>query len=153
MSIMRMTGRRGFIAGLFALALAAGSFTPFGAAAHAGEPAAVFYGYVVPDPSTGVLPKRVRAISERGAVCGSADVVLTANTRVGFYALPVVSGSVKEGCPTAGEAVRFALVYGMIDESGAFGVPGVFEPGETIEQHLHRVAATASSVSSPTLLP
>ena len=149
-----ITGRRMFIAGLIALALVAVSFTAIGGTAQAAEPTAVFYGYIVPDTSTGALPKRIRAISEQGVVCGSADVVVTGNTHVGFYALPVVPASVKDGCPTAGETVRFALVYGMIDESGAFGLTGVFRPGEPIEHHLFRVVSAAvSSVSSPALLP
>ena len=99
------------------------------------------------------MPKRVRAVAESGAVCGSADVTVTPNARVGFYAIPVVSADVKPGCPTAGDTVGFALVYGMIDESGMFGMPGVFAVGEPIEHHLYRVASAASSASAPILLP
>ena len=134
--------------------LAVGSLVSFVAPVHAEPATAVFYGYVVPDSAIGAMPKRVRAIADSGAVCGSADVAVTPNARVGFYAIPVVSSEVKPGCPTAGDTVRFALVYGMVGESGVFGMPGVFAVGEPIEHHLYRVASTAASVvSSPTLLP
>lgn len=151
---MHMISRKTALAVLIGLVLIAGSFTSIGSAVHAANPSAVFFGYVLPESTNGVLPKRVRAISAQGVVCGSADVVATGNTQVGFYALPVVPASVKDGCPAVGETVRFALVYGMIDESDAFGMAGVFRPGEAIEHHLYVVAsAAASSVSAPTLLP
>lgn len=148
-----LTGRKTLLAALVGLVLIVGSLTSIAPAAHAGEPMAVFYGYVLPESTAGALPKRVRAISAQGAVCGSADVTVTGNTKIGFYAMPVVPASVKDGCPVSGETVRFALVYGLIDESESFGLPGVFRSGEPIEHHLYRVASNVSSVASPTLLP
>ena len=140
---MRWNGRQTALAGLLALTLLLGSLMATGSSAYAGGPAAVFYGYVVPDQS-GVMPKRVRAISERGVVCGSADVAATASATAGFYALSVISGGTKDGCPTSGEPVYFALVYGLIDEGTFVGGPARFGFGEVTALHL--LGATVGSV-------
>ena len=139
MNSSRWNGRKAGLAGLLALALLFGSMTA-GPSAHADGPAAVFYGYVSAEQG-GVLPERVRAVSEHGAVCGSANVVPTASGVAGFYAVIVVSGSAKDGCPITGEVVHFALVYGLIDEGFAVGAPASFRSGEVTQLHLIRTAA------------
>ena len=135
---MRRNGRQTALASLLALALLLGSLMTAGSTVHADERAAIFYGYMVPEPG-GALPKRVRALSARGVVCGSADVVPTLT--VGFYAIAVVSDGIKDGCPTLGEPISFALVYGLIDEGFAVGAPASFRSGEVTQLHLIRTAA------------
>lgn len=129
-------GRMTASAGLLALALLVTSWS-VGPSAHADGPTAAFWGYVVPG-SGASLPQRVRAVSERGAVCGSADVTPTAIPGIGFYALVVVSDGVKSDCPVAGERVAFTMVYGAIDEGFAATAYAPFRPGETTTLHLTR---------------
>ena len=143
---MRWNGRKTALAGLLAFVLLLGSLA-VGSSAHADGPTAVFYGYVATDPGV-ALPKRVRAISEHGAVCGSADI--TPIGTVGFYALAVMPNASKEGCPVSGETVRLALVYGLIDEAIVVGTPAPFRPGEVTLLHLIR---RSSDVARSTLLP
>lgn len=139
-------GRQIALAGLLALALLLGS-TAVGPSAHAGGPTAVFYGYVVPEAG-GVLPTRVRAFSEHGTVCGSAEVSKLGAAFAGFYAVSVVSGDTKDGCPLAGEHVRLALVYGLIDDDVFVGPAVPFAPGESTSVHLVRTGAdTAASAA------
>ena len=141
---MRRNGRQTALASLLALALLLGSLMTAGSPVHADEPAAVFYGYVIPEPG-GALPKRVRALSARGTVCGSADVAPT--LAVVFYAIAVVSGGVKDGCPTSGDPISFTLVYGLVDEGFVVGAPASFRSGEVTPLHLIRPAADTSSAA------
>ena len=132
-------GRKTALAGLLALALLLGSMV-VGPSAHAGGPTAVFHGYVVPEAG-GVLPTRVRAFSERGTVCGSAEVSKLGAATAGFYAVAVVSNDVKDGCPLAGQHVRLAVVYGLIDDDVFVGPAVPFLPGESTSVHLVRTSA------------
>ena len=139
MNPFRVHVRKMVIASAFVVVLLAGtlviSLTTAGSSAHADEPAAVYYGYVVPEPGN-PIPTRVRALSERGFVCGSAEVVQVGASQVGFYALSVIPEAQKAGCPRPGESVRFVLVYGLIDENILVGIPAVFRPGEAQSLHL-----------------
>ena len=148
MNSTRWNGRQTVSAGLLSLVLLLGSLASAPPSAHAdGGAHAVFYGYVVLDQGA-VLPKRVRALAEHSAVCGSADVVATGT--VGFYVIAVVSSESKEGCPALGEPVRFALVYGLIDEGSVVGPPATFRAGEVTQQHL--ILRTADARPTP-LIP
>ena len=144
MNGLRLYGRTTVLASLLALGLLLGSalmgITALGSSASAGEPGAVFYGYVVPE-SGHPLPKRVRAVTETGTVCGSAELTPVASGGAGFYAMTVFSGDMHEGCPATGEPVRFLLVYGLIDEGILVGEPSVFRGGDVTEHHLVRTAA------------
>ena len=139
----RPTSRKTALASLLAFTLLLCSYT-VGSSAYAGEPAAVFHGYVVPEAGSG-LAKRVRAVSEQGVVCGSSNVTTTASQTAGFYALSVVSADSKDGCPSAGESIRFVLVYGLIDEDASVGDPVPFEPGAVTALHLVHTARAASA--------
>jgi hypothetical protein len=144
MSMLRHTGRMTVMASLLALGLLLGSalmgITTLGSSASAGEPGAVFHGFVVPERGT-PLPKRVRAIAESGAVCGSAEVAPVGAGEVGFYALSVFSSDLREGCPATGGRVRFVLVYGLIDEGIVVGQPTPYQSGAVEELHLIRSAS------------
>ncbi|MEI7926793.1 MAG: hypothetical protein WCI61_11490 [Chloroflexota bacterium] len=139
MNEMRLHGRTTVMASLLALALLLGSallgITALGSSASAGEPGAVYHGFVVPERGS-ALPKRVRAITESGVVCGSAEVVPTGAGEVGFYALSVFSADMRDGCPTSGAQFRFVLVYGLIDEGILVGTPATFRSGAVDELHL-----------------
>ena len=148
MSSTHGQGRKTVLAGLLTLVLLCGSMA-VGSSAHAGEPTAVFYGYVVPEPG-GFLPLRVRAVSVRGTVCGSGEVSKLGAAFAGFYAFPVVSAETKGGCPSAGELVHLVLVYGLIDDDVFVGPPLTFRPGETTAAHL---VLTAAGDRTPAALP
>ncbi|MFA7249338.1 MAG: hypothetical protein WC273_06845 [Dehalococcoidia bacterium] len=135
-TILRGNVRKTALAGLLALVLLAGTF-PYGSAAQAAGPAGsvqIFYGFVFPTQNDAV-PKRIRAVSEQGVVCGSGEVSQLDAGHLGYYALAVLSGSEKEGCPGAGEPIRLVAVYGMIDE-GIVVDQAVFEPGAITSFHL-----------------
>jgi len=138
--MLRRHARKTGLAGLFALALLCGTYITVVSSAHADGAAAVFYGYVVPEPG-GVLPKRIRALSDSGVVCGSAEVWPTASSTAGFYAMSVISADAKPGCPAVDEPVHFALLYGMIDETIVVGGPAPYLPGTTTALNLIRTAA------------
>ena len=139
MNGMRFIGRTTVVASLLALGLLLGSallgITALGSSASAGEPGAVYHGYVVPARGS-ALPKRVRAVAENGVVCGSAEVVPVGAGEVGFYALSVFSADMRDGCPASGGQFRFVLVYGLIDEGILVGTPATFRSGEVDELHL-----------------
>ena len=138
-NFMRRNARKTGLAGLLALVLLLGLFTA-ASPVHADDAAAVFYGYVVAEPG-GALPRRVRAISDTGVVCGSAEVTSTVSATAGFYALSVISGSTKAGCPIGGGQVYFVLLYGMIDELIIVGSPVTYLPGAVADLNLVRTAA------------
>ncbi len=131
------------LAGLLALALLLGTSVA-GPSASADEPAAVFYGYVVPEAG-GSLPLRVRAVSEEGVVCGSGAVSRLGAATAGFYAFAVVSSDRKPGCPTAGQRIWLAAVYGLVDDDVFIGPPVVFEPGSVTSAHLVRTSADTTA--------
>ena len=155
---MRFHGRTTVMASLLALGLLLGSallgITALGSSASAGEPGAVYHGFVVPErgsalPERGsALPKRVRAIAESGLVCGSAEVVPAGAGEVGFYALSVFSADMREGCPTSGAQFRFVLVYGLIDEGILVGTPATFRSGAVDELHL-LITGTEARIALP----
>lgn len=136
---MLLTARKTAAASLFALALLLGSAllgtTALGSSASAGEPGAVFYGYVVVERGS-MLPKRVRAIADTGVVCGSAEVTPVGTGDIGFYAMTVFSDDMRDGCAASGERVHFLLVYGLIDEGIVTGDPATFRTGEVTQRHL-----------------
>ncbi|MDA0301680.1 MAG: hypothetical protein O2822_04060 [Chloroflexi bacterium] len=146
MSSMRFTGRKTVMASLLALGLLVSSAllgtSTLGSSASAGEPGAVFHGFVVPEQGT-PLAQRIRAVSESGVVCGSAEVAPLGAGEVGFYAMSVYSSDMRDGCPDAGESVRFVLVYGRIDEGVLVGQPTPFQSGTVSEFHLIRPSTDA----------
>ena len=134
------------LAGLLALVLWLGA-SAAGPSAHADGPAAVFYGYVVPEAG-GALPLRVRALSDSGVVCGSGDVTRLGAATAGFYAFPVVSHDTKDGCPSPGQSLRLTLVYGLVDDDVFVGPPLVFHPGAATAAHLVRTSEDTTTFSS-----
>lgn len=143
-SSTQRNGHTTALAALLALVLLLGSLLSaatlaIGPSAHAEGPAAVFYGYVIPEPGR-VLPRRIRALSEGDVVCGSADVARVGYANAGFYAIAVVSDAAKEGCPLPGEFVRLVLVYGLIDDDVFVGPPVPFVPGAVAAVNLIRTA-------------
>lgn len=136
---MLSSARKTVVASLVALALLAGSAllgtTALGSPASAGEPGAVFYGYVVSEQGT-PLPKRVRAIADSGVVCGSAELQQVGVSASGFYAMNVFSADMRDGCPAEGGRITFRLVYGFIDEGVRAGDPATFRSGGVTELHL-----------------
>jgi len=141
MSSMRFTGRKTVMASLLALGLLVSSAllgtTALGSSASAGEPGAVFHGFVVPEQGS-ALPQRVRAVTESGTVCGSSEVAPLGAGEVGYYAMTVFSADMREGCLETGDSVRFLLVYGRIDEGVVAGDPTAFQSGAVSELHLIR---------------
>lgn len=123
-----------------ALVLLLGSITA-GPSVHADGPVAFFYGLVVAD-ANGALAVRVRAVSSTGVVCGSADVQ-PAGDGAGFYAMNVVTGATKAGCPQAGQLILFTPVYGLIDEGTPATQAAVMEPGAVTQLHLARSSQSA----------
>jgi hypothetical protein len=136
---MLLTARKTAAASLFALVLLLGSAllgtTALGSPASAGEPGAVFYGYVVVERGSS-LPKRVRAIADSGVVCGSAEVTPVGSGDIGFYAMTVFSADMREGCAASGDRIHFLVVHGMIDEGIVVGAPARFQTGDVTERHL-----------------
>ena len=143
---IRPAGRKTIVASVLALALLVSSAllgtTALGSPVSAGEPGAVFYGYVVVERGSS-LPKRVRAIGESGVVCGSAEVTPVGSGDIGFYAMNVFSVDMREGCAASGERIHFLLVFGLIDEGIVAGEPATFMSGSVTERHL--VTASARS--------
>ena len=133
-----MHGRRAVWSVPLAFALLVGSLTSAAVvpSAYAEGTTAAFWGYVIPGAGR-PMPTRVRAVSPSGVVCGSSDVATT-TTGIGLYAMVVVSGDVKDGCPAVGDLVGFSLLYGAIDEdiSGLSSAP--FRPGQATSLHLTR---------------
>lgn len=146
MNSMRFNGRQTVMASLLALGLLVSSAllgtTALGSSASAGEPGAVFHGFVAPEQGS-PLPKRVRAVTTSGVVCGSAEVAPLGAGEVGYYAMTVFSADMRDGCPETGDAIRFLLVYGMIDEGVVAGVPAPFQSGAVTELHLIRPPTNA----------
>lgn len=140
-------GRKTVFAGLLTLVLLCASLAA-GSSAHADGPAAVFYGYVVPEPG-GTLPIRVRAFSEHGYVCGSGQVIKLGAANAGFYVFPVVSAEVKGGCPSSGELIRLAVSYGLLDDDVFVGPPVMFRPSEATSVQLVRTSADTLSPAIP----
>lgn len=135
---------RGFAARLgIILSVVLGTFMAAGPSASAEGPAAIFLGFVVPD-ADGFLATRVRALGAGGAVCGTADVT-ESGENVGFYALRVAPAADKAGCPAEGEMVRFALLYGNIDDGTFANANGNarFRGAQAAVVHLAPASSTA----------
>jgi len=133
MAILRRTALRGVSVAALASILVFGSL-PFGPSAYADGPNALFTGFVLPDVNG--LPARVRAIAEDGTVCGSADI-REQDPNLGLYAIAVVSGATKEGCPMPGGPLRFTLLYGHIDEGVIAGPRAILVPDSVTVVHLY----------------